>query len=1766
MPCTDKAQMASSHGLILNEIHRSPEVFIDSTNKLLTLSMDLDVGTFHSMTVPIILYILRLASRIESFVAFMIDHGRRRHESIDCKLRSIELDEDTLRILEGGLSKMRHLMRARLHPMMEAWCAELSGDCDKLNTDDDAVIDANTRSACQLHAHILLLYRNLRLEDYCEDFASSISSSFMFLTTRHTWNMNLLGIPEHEIFEMLSVQRRNLITWARSQPQEVLNALMETTIRVTVGTGGRSKGSDPMLLDSNRVWAYINGERSVGRFSVASTRRVGTGGRSVGAPVQAIRDDVELGIEIDLQTVQLTLKSSHLKALDNSIAGDPDVVTVFGKKSMQGSVVESTVNRICVNLIGRGHSIQYWRTPDERSCVQDFDRDYSPAELEDSEQWIVPIFEPVRMTYMTQPFVLQVCMPEFPLSPDADVACMVGIHPKNGGTWKEIYVFKSLQMVHVYNVTSHGRRFYRVLEYTSNCKLTLREMQPSLDDRRSPWPLWERHGAGHPYGDHWGNPTSCVISRGWDYEQNLSGGEETYLPPRLLYGIVPQALLDTHMFWQDEKDNIRGYANDKTCPHFIYIELVDVERVEGFGVKGTCGRIRRVLSAPVEARMKKQMDLLAIIDNAHMVNEKDWKVTLDFLDRLGSVVDSGCSRDEIAEFIEALQISGVQYEHLDELLGEIEAFAMEQGVSGMEVVDGRGNKPHDLPLSQSLEHAELSLVNMLYSRDDSKFASVLKCLCRVENTGNMLCWSQSTLLLSSQQVSSVIPTGPIPIDMIEMPRLKMSFCEKRDENGVRRLYSMDHSHLFVSNSRSALTARLMTGLPHSLLMSSSNNELQILVPAVDPVRPRIGSSPFSTELVMNRNQVEDWNAALDTFYYLFPIHVSLSFLFSPTLSSGLYLLLARFLSRNYEEVFRLAGTIGTDTDLSPEEDMLLQALGRSNSDCHPDSHACRMKISLVTLDAPIQCPWDLTRQCSRYITKLTHVSMVCRLTLEEEYQLLKQCVCDSDDPRFYNSKGQPKYSLYEVTLVKNRKYYLEALLTTRSSQAEVFTVPRQKGTRWPVDRNMSAVMMDASAFDGMEVQYAAPASLSGHALIEVVGKFWAQREDTTGSYGQMGFLFLYELLTGTKTAKVLEKNVSRSLAIFLFELLADRNEQTLLPSILSLLCRVPFLAPLMPKYVDNRTFKNTTVKANPDERDPVSPLGLLLTEIMEVLQLQISNILEDYDTWEAHPSDPPGMCSVLSLSETHWVVPSISDFSCSRRTLAVIKPEMSTVPAALSVLQEHLDDFASHPMNPLGLTDYLCHVSRADCAMARVNDSLPFDVSQHKQAKTAVAVNMLSRLQKDVQDYAEEENSRLMPKCSFLCDAYSALGMKSPVIEEFRRHDPAQTTAAMLPSRAALDGLIRDISALREKDEQYVRAALEWIVEAANMVPISEAAATIPSSAPSEDVDSVHVDIDKVSFLLRRFCRQEANLWLEFLFASVLSSKQFPDLARLNPFIKRDTVDNITDVIVSAVLYANRISHANRCIVDARELDRTLAGIERLQELGPNEDVDRTKLIHELGAALSLKDESLGRNLCMQRHYVNKKAILGGEEKRQRVDMTYDPRYLLFEFTWSILLRKSQVEIVNEYLHNLEQGVSTVKQMIMGAGKTTIVCPLLTLMLGDGKNLVVQVVPPALLELSRAVMRSTFSSIMHKRIFTLNFDRSSEADPTIYKKLVSSIESRGVVITTPTTIKSMMLKFLEWMYILNDPHSPRSNMMEADCQELGRVLTLFRDAVLIMVS
>ena len=156
-----------------------------------------------------------------------------------------------------------------------------------------------------------------------------------------------------------------------------------------------------------------------------------------------------------------------------------------------------------------------------------------------------------------------------------------------------------------------------------------------------------------------------------------------------------------------------------------------------------------------------------------------------------------------------------------------------------------------------------------------------------------------------------------------------------------------------------------------------------------------------------------------------------------TLASALYLVLLRYLNRQYNAFVRLVDTVATDVKLSREEQNTLNLLtkkftffgsGEAHSpDEHPDAHACFLHASLVLLDSPIVLPWDLTVQMAGYIDKLHHVSSGCRLSPTEELTLLKHCICDPADSRY----NPAKHTLWQILGCKNRRAELRVVRQRR---------------------------------------------------------------------------------------------------------------------------------------------------------------------------------------------------------------------------------------------------------------------------------------------------------------------------------------------------------------------------------------------------------------------------------------------------------------------------------------------------------------------------------------------------------------------------------------------------------------------------------------------------------------------------------------------------------------------------------------------------------------
>ena len=129
---------------------------------------------------------------------------------------------------------------------------------------------------------------------------------------------------------------------------------------------------------------------------------------------------------------------------------------------------------------------------------------------------------------------------------------------------------------------------------------------------------------------------------------------------------------------------------------------------------------------------------------------------------------------------------------------------------------------------------------------------------------------------------------------------------------------------------------------------------------------------------------EAWNAAQDQHYFLYPIHVSMSFIMTRGLTSAMYLLLLRLLHRDYAAAFRLAESVASDSRFDPAARTIWQQLAIANQDQHPDCQACRQKLALVTIDSGEGTPWDLTINQSLLTVKLEHVSSECRVSREEE--------------------------------------------------------------------------------------------------------------------------------------------------------------------------------------------------------------------------------------------------------------------------------------------------------------------------------------------------------------------------------------------------------------------------------------------------------------------------------------------------------------------------------------------------------------------------------------------------------------------------------------------------------------------------------------------------------------------------------------------------------------------------------------------------------------
>jgi hypothetical protein len=1418
-----------------------------------------------------------------------------------------------------------------------------------------------------------------------------------------------------------------------------------------------------------------------------------------------------------------------------------------------------------------------------------FDRKFDPyseaPHEHASEQWAVELLKPVLLAaYPPEPAESRMpypaLWPRAPLADGASVARLIGCDSvgKPDATWKEFVLLRHRRVLLVFNVVSHGRRMFRSLVYASDARFSLHSLPPSLGNKASRVSAL-RNAAGDLKKRRTADESLVIVRR-----NATLGGNETYVPPRLLQGIVPSVLLEAFRFWQGDDQMLRGEPLQDEGEWFGYrieMSLAESDDVDSRDWVATV--VRRPLSAPVtpiatgdaavravnaqQLQRSTSIDQIATMTAAD--DEADRLMLLGFSRAACRIAMRRNDNDSDAAASWLLDESNLPEILAAGMFEDEQAPAHVASSSTSNSAGGGGggggvssadalptmsvDQPPQSPLSSlpaslassmlfdakdggAAQVADLTLLNLLdtpaHEGTDSALHRLATLLSRIEDLSHVLCWTTSVGAATRMRMSAsasdlmALDSELCSISVIELPRLKLRLQPQRVDGGASvRLCLLDHAGWFVSDAGEHRDTRpgmrsldeLLSGIEQCLLVENDAGELAILVPNHDMYRPRVRGEPFSVELVGDRSSM-GWQSVMDSRYYMYSVHTSNTFLHAPTLAARLYLCVLFLLSRQYARVFALLEACDIDTDFTSEEKWVFGQLARAADDFHPDAHACRLRATLAVLHSDNEQPWQTHVELDQYLAKLPHVSAQCRLALEDELALLYHC----------------------KVATPALKYRLECLRAEAAGAATVLLqpkAPRAGGQPWFKLQQLSMRYIEQYGVSLTTLRYRPPPQ-EPMASDKVAAMLWDDdllSDEESGANRQLGFLFVYELVTRRRGLRLCDQDCTATLGELLArafhlklvrwgkEAVGDGEIELVvspqLATVAAVLTEPQRAWPAVPRDAPSARMLDAGLNVySPQGRQSNVKvfLDLLHAELQQTLtspaREQRVALLRDMIAAARLAATAPerSVDAAAAAGALRW--PAAPQLSDTARESARLTPTDGVVSAA------EVAAFSGVPLS--NVVDLERYVEWQEASGERALGALPFALGDHAAARSAVAQDMLGRMAADAAQYAAATNGKRVPQL----------------------RESARVAASLLELEATL-------LALQRADAAQAEAALARILDAANRTPTG-------------------ADAQSSRYALQRLARQRAPLDACFIAGALLSSRGALDVRDVNPFVDQAAADSLLLAMTVVAFRVSRVAHAGRALSRSRAL-RALLGAAA--SLTTRESADHANQVRHAASALA-------GELVSRRHYVDA--------------ASFDPRFAVFEYIFDIMLRRRQVEIVRSFVENMRRGGgahNSVQQMIMGAGKTTVVGPLLTLMLADGKQLVMHVMPSALLEQSRNVLRSRFAAIIVKRVYTLQFERavddSRELVASLFSKLDGARRRRGVVCAAPEAIKSLFLKFVEQLHAIEqlapnalappaDGDARAAQLIERQREQMVarsdmadaivRVLDLWRGSVLVM--
>ncbi|RHY98210.1 hypothetical protein DYB35_004616 [Aphanomyces astaci] len=1762
--------LGTTNGLLLNELTHSPDATLGPVLVMLRAITELGNASVHSSDASFLLFMIHLGVDVMRYVSYAAVEGTP--EGVRPTLR--RLRADLAGQIQGfGLATL------------EKWRAEAE--------------DANDlRTACVVHSYIAYIHVTLHEDEYSVENVAQLMGSVGYVRNWHCFGMrvtiddedgmlsseerllrwlqahgidtknvalsslekyltdrplflkvgmdivqapNILkkssdaaaksppgSVLENEIFELLQAKRRSLVTFLGNLPAHDVNNVLNTMLHIAL----RTRASAPPL----HTWEV----EAAGRYVC-----------------------VQAEMKIDFQSGEILWRNDELKPVPDSMVQYSDYRHQFGQEALHCGLIARQSHRLWVHIIGTPFEVMEWDEPTDvdqgvgtpqkyirqlstvaapdvkmywecpactcanfngdqpqarcQVCqspkeppptpppqetadaapaakgfvVHDvvYNRVVDPYAKEDhpeaSEVWAVDLIRKLLKAlfpedHPTKKLPCMFFLPETVLSSDATTVTLVGWHENNPpnaeyqSTFKEIVVYRWYGMAHLFAWVSHGRRLCRKLIFTSNARLSLHGFVPTVEGQGQV-DASIQFAAGDFMELQPAGGSLVIVRRG-------HGMEETYVPPRLLQGLVPSAFLESFKFWLGQDNVIRGEPLDLHSQWFRYrLEVALEPHATILRKPVTASTTYDQASATSPGIRPPPAPVAAALLPPVPVNDED-------------VVHLMALGFSYAECVLALRECRSDMEHaaqwlLDEanqakLIGAEETILLADAATAVRALSVKDMKP----VSDSMTAGDWVLINPLHvPSQDSTIVRLCQVLSRVEDLSHVLIWT--TGVDAYKNLAGIAS--------IELPRLKLKLTPiVGPGDGVVRLHLVDQPDWFVCLDVPASLAVL--SLPTDcLVFATSRDELRVLVPNHDLYRPTVVGVPFSTTIVPNRASA-GWQHVMETRFYLYPVHTSHRFLTSPSLSATFYLILLHLMARQYASAAQYIRMSHIDVEFTDEEAWIFNQVAKTLDDRHPDACACRVLLNLAVQYSPNKCPWRVADELHTVSSSVAHVQATCRLSLEEEGDALR--------------RSETLSSLLHTRLAICHQPQPGTVVTLKPARLRV------GGQPWVKLNMLSTTFLQEHATGLTHVRYKPPAaeSLVDEECLKLVWDHMVVADEASGANRGLGCLFLYQCLQGRVKLQLYGEDRTRSLAELLGRLLhlklarwgkevvEDGEEEVVVPVAIAQISAVlasPYHEwPVLPQ-------------------DPSSKMQLERGINLHSKALKDSMLKHFFDLTKVE---------METLLHTTQDIPRLRQ-QLSHAHQSVYETNVTVVASPFALLEAPTNSSCNsreiscdlNPLAPLDFLDAGRYVVRTP-RETQLPTTLPFDLKQHPSAQSVVAKDLLSRLAEDVKHHADATNSTE--------DVY----FNGIVRGQFN----------LAGAQEQLDHLIADCTTQRTKDKAHLEQCIAELEQRVNAVDVGSASS-----------DNAAVTLAKSRFLLARQARQNQPADLNYIAATLASTNMAADLQQRNPFFDVATLPAVLKSVQDILFGCNRINQLNRLIQSA----------ETLKRLTSNASIPHERLLHA--------SQDVAHQLLATRHYITQQS-------------QFDPRFLVFEYVFELMLRSRQVEMVDSFMRSLRGGTSRVQQMIMGAGKTTVVGPLLTYMLADSTVLITHVMPTALLEQSRAVLRSRFSNaILAKRIFTLSFDRSIDDSPdlivSLATKLTRACRQGDVICASPEAIKSLFLKFVELLHSLDqstfdadfDLHdvsktgqrirkllTARSDMAD----ELHRILRLWQQGILIM--